>query len=506
MTNQPYQKLENIFREILLLESVNGLLDWDSATVMPAGGAAQRAEQMGIIATITHEKICSLEIPDLIFAAEQEDLARQNLNSWQQANLREMRHRLNHAVGVPVSLASELAQAAAESEHFWRSARKENDFVGFAPYLKNIIKLVQETAAAKAETLQCLAYDALLDGYDPGTNSASLDVIFTDLEKFLPEFIAEVLAHQAELPESLNLAPLNLAPLNLASSVHKQEELARWLTKTMGFDFNYGRLDTSTHPFCGGTAGDIRITTRYDAADFTSAFYGVAHETGHALYEANLPREWRFQPVGQARGMSLHESQSLFMEMQICQNENFLEFATPHIARILGLDLSVDALRANISRVQPSHIRVEADEVTYPAHILLRYKLEKALLSGDLPVDDLPLAWAENSKKLLGITPDCHANGCMQDIHWPMGSIGYFPTYSLGAMIAAQLFAATRAELPNLETDLQKGNFSNVNQWLKNNIHMQASHLSTNEILRAATGKELDVNYYKQHLLRRYLS
>jgi carboxypeptidase Taq len=275
----------------------------------------------------------------------------------------------------------------------------------------------------------------------------------------------------------------------------------------LGYDFERGRLDVSTHPFCGGGDNDVRITTRYDEADFTRALMGVLHETGHALYEQGRPQAWMNQPVGQARGMSLHESQSLLMEMQACRSREFIAFAAPQMRDAFGGSgpaWEAEALWRHYTRVERGFIRVDADEVTYPAHVILRYRLEKAMIADELPLADLPAAWNDGMQALLGVVPPDDRLGCLQDIHWPSGGWGYFPTYTLGAMTAAQIFdAANRAE-PEILPAIGRGDFAPLVGWLRANIHGQGSRWETNELLTRATGRPLDAAVFKAHLRRRY--
>jgi carboxypeptidase Taq len=288
-----------------------------------------------------------------------------------------------------------------------------------------------------------------------------------------------------------------------------QKRFGLSMMRRLGFDFTQGRLDESIHPFCGGVPGDIRLTTRYNEEDFLSGFFGVMHETGHALYEMNLPQQWRNQPVGDARGMAVHESQSLLSEMQLTLSRDFLHFAAPLMREAFGVSgeaWTPENIYRLVTRVQPSLIRVDADEVTYPAHVILRYRLEKQLIAGTLAVSDLPEAWNESMRSLLGIVPDSDANGCMQDIHWPDGTFGYFPSYTLGAMIAAQLFDSAKKAIPGLAGQIQHGNFNELFNWLSKTIHSQGSLLSTPDLLKQATGKTLDASIYKSHLQNRYLA
>lgn len=493
-----YTDLEVIFRRWSNLRAASAMLGWDNATMMPANSGDMRGEQMATLAELTHETITQPKLGELIAKAEAQ---KESLDDWQQANLREMKRAWQHETCVPATLVTALSKACHESELFWRKARKANDFKSFAPYQEKVLQLVRETAEAKAAAMGLSPYDALLDQYDPGTTSAMIDGIFDDLAAFLPGFIARVMDKQAGEP-----APLEIkGPFPAAT----QKKLGIQFMQKLGFDFTRGRLDESTHPFCGGIPGDIRLTTRYNEADFLSGFFGVMHETGHALYEMGLPAQWRYQPVGEARGMAMHESQSLLTEMQLCISMDFLTYAAPIVREAFGVSgkaWEAENIYRSMTRVRPSFIRVDADEATYPAHVILRYRLEKDMIAGRLAIKDLPDAWNAGMKQLLGIVPDSDAGGCMQDIHWPDGSFGYFPTYSLGAMTAAQLFLAAKNATPGLGQDIRKGNFKPLYEWLRIHIHSLGSKLSSPDLLQQATGKPLDASIYKKHLETRYLA
>jgi carboxypeptidase Taq len=278
--------------------------------------------------------------------------------------------------------------------------------------------------------------------------------------------------------------------------------------RAAGFDFARGRLDVSHHPFCGGSTGDVRITTRYDEADFAPALMGVLHETGHALYEQGRPEAWARQPVGAARGMTLHESQSLIVEMQASRSPEFIAWLAPLVREAFGgrgPAWEAQNVQRLYARVEPGFIRVDADEVTYPAHVLLRYRLETAMIAGDLAVRDLPGAFNDGMRELLGLDVPDDRRGCLQDIHWPGGSWGYFPTYTLGAMAAAQLFDAARRAVPEIPEALGRGDFGPLRGWLRENVHARASSAGTDEIMRAATGRPLEAEVFRRHLRARYV-
>jgi carboxypeptidase Taq len=491
----PYEQLEARFRRLNDLNGALAILHWDSAVMMPSGGGAARADQLATLSMACHDLMTEAGLDDVLSAAESEVD-----DTWQRANLTEMRRLWRHANCVPGDLVEALSQATSTSEMVWRDARTDNDFQRLAPSFAATLDLVREVAAVKSEALGVSPYDALLDQYDPAGSSAEIDHLFEDLGGFLPDFLARVQERQAR-------ADNPVAPTG-PFAIDDQRNLGRQLMANLGFDFDFGRLDVSHHPFTGGIPDDVRITTRYFEDDFTQSLMGVLHETGHAMYERGLPAGWRSQPVGVARGMTMHESQSLIIEMLACRSDEFVSYLAPVAQAAFrgeGPAWSVDNLTRLYRRVEPGLIRVDADEVTYPSHVILRYGLERAMIAGDLQVRDLPGAWNDAMQKMLGITPPDDRDGCLQDIHWPGGDFGYFPTYTLGAMAAAQLFdAATRAD-GDVLPGLAKGDFAPLMAWLKTSVHEVGSLKSTTDIMTAATGKALDVATYKAHLQERYL-
>ena len=494
-----YKKLEERFKRLLCLREASGMLHWDSATMMPKsdGSAATRSEQIATIDLIGHEILINAETSDLLDEAEGQN----NLNKWQVANLREMRHIWIHATSVEGDLIEALSIASMKCELKWRTARSESDFNGIRPLLSRVLELVKETAELKSEVLGCSPYEALMDKYTPGLRLKIIDPIFSDIEQFLPDFLQAVLEKQF-------ITQMTTSPKGPFFE-SQQRELGQLLMQKLGFDFNQGRLDTSLHPFSGGSPDDQRITTRYNKEDFMPGLMGILHETGHALYEKNLPKKWRHQPVGEALGMDIHESQSLLIEMQACRTREFLTYAVPLMKKIFnkeGPEWSVDNLYKIYTKVKPGLIRVDADEVTYPAHVILRYNIERALISEQMTLKDLPNAWDEGIFKLLGLKPTNHENGCMQDIHWFDGAWGYFPSYSLGAMTAAQFFGAATKSNSGILPAISQGNFSPLYKWLIDNIHKHGSLYETPELIERATGKQLDTSIFKRHLEHRYLS
>ncbi len=491
-----YRQLETRFRRIGAIEEAIAVLHWDTAALMPAGGARARAEQLATLRVIAHEELTAPELDDLVVEAERESNA---LDLWQRANLCEIGRRRKHAAALPGSLVEAESRACSECEAVWRDARPRNDFAAVLPLLARVLGLQREIAAIKGDHLGTTPYEALLDQYEPGGSVATIDRLFDQIGAFLPDLLEAVLTRQAAPPPP---APAGPFPVDL------QRRVGMRLMERIGFDFAYGRLDASAHPFCGGIPDDVRITTRYDENDFARALMGVLHETGHALYQRGLPEKWRLQPVGRARGMAMHESQSLLLEMQVCRSRAFMAFAAPILREAFSADgpgWEAEALYRRQIRVERSLIRVDADEVTYPAHVILRYRLERAMIAGDLVPADLPGAWAEGLRGLLGIVPADDREGSLQDIHWYDGVWGYFPTYTLGALIAAQLFEAACAAIPDVLQAITRGEFGSLLSWLRERVHSKGSLLSTAELVEAATGRPLGTASFERHLRNRYL-
>ncbi len=488
-----YDALKNHFQTISHFEHFSILGDWDAATMMSKGGGEDRGNAMATLAKHIHQLKTQTDLAERLANAAEEPLSNE-----EQANLREMAYQYHQANIVPAKLVEARTKAGYKCENAWRDQRKNNDWQGFKPNLEAVIALTQEEAQVRSEALGISPYDALLDKFEPGMTCAKLDNTFGQLKSWLPELIAQVVDKQDHDQKIAIKGPF---------AVEGQQALSRELMQLLGFDFDLGRLDTSSHPFSSGVPGDIRITTRYDEADFTSAVMGTIHETGHASYEQGLPQAWRGQPIGLARSMGIHESQSLFYEMQMARGQGFIQQLLPRLNQQLGVNYTQAELANIYSRVVPGKIRVDADEVTYPCHILLRFEAEKALIDGSLAVADLPDFWSHQMQNLLGINTDGdYQNGCMQDIHWTLGELGYFPSYTLGAMYAAQFRAAMEGQIGNIDDLIANNQLEKITQWLGENIWSKASLLTTDELVTQATGETLNPKFFQQHLQRRYLS
>ncbi|MFT8472037.1 carboxypeptidase M32 [Acetobacter persici] len=494
--NKAYQSLERHFARLSSLNDAIGILGWDKEVIMPHGAAERRAENLAMLEGLRHEILTAPDMAELLATADAGD------DVWRRANLAEMRRLHTHATALPGDLVEASAQATARSEMVWREARQNNDFKTFLPYQQELLNLTQQIARAKGEALGLSPYDALLDSFDPGTRQTDIDPIFSRLSADLPGLIATVLDKQRSLPPAV--------PLQGPFPVPRQEALGRKLMQQLGFDMTRGRLDVSLHPFCGGATHDVRLTTRYEEADFLPAMMGVLHETGHALYDMGLPEQWLSQPVGQAGGMTLHESQSLTMEMQVCRSRAFVDWVAPLLRAEFNIPegtpgWEADNLLRLVTHVEPGFIRVDADEVTYPAHILVRYELETAMISGDLAVKDLPGAFNDRLHALLGLHVPDDRRGCLQDIHWPEGLFGYFPCYAMGAFAAAQIRTAAFQQNSQIAPALAEGNFAPLLGWLRTHIHGRARSASMPDIIRDATGAPLGAEAWQTHIQRRYL-
>ena len=492
--NAAYARLKSRFARLAVVGEAGAVLHWDASAMMPPGGGAARGEQLATLAGLAHEMLTAPSVAEDLAAAETEG------DPWDDANLALMRRAHARAAALPTELVEAAARANSACEKVWRRAKADSDFALVRPYLEEVVRLQRESASALSVALGLSPYDALMDGYQPGVFAAEAEPVFAAYEAFLAD----------ELPRAEELQARRPAPTDPPGPfpISAQRALCRRLSERLGLDYAHARLDESLHPFCGGTPTDIRITTFYNEKDFAKSLLGVLHETGHALYERGLPPDWARQPVGEAAGMAAHELQSLLVEMQACRSDAFLGFLGDELHRSFGGDPAPYGA-ANLAglwrRVERGFIRVDADELTYPAHVILRFRLERALIAGELSVADLPGAWNGAFVALLGRTPPDDARGCLQDIHWHDGAFGYFPSYTLGAMAAAQLMRAARRDIPGMDKELGRGELLPLIGWLRDKVHAQGSRFGFQDLLRHATGKSLDPDDFTEHLRARYL-
>ncbi len=493
MPNAAYARLKSRFTRIATLGEAAGLLHWDASAMMPPGGGAARGEQLATLAGLSHEILTAPEVAEDLALASPD-------GTWDQVNLALMTRAHARATALPTRLVEETARANSACEKVWREAKARADFAMVRPKLAEVVALQVEAAQALSAALGMDPYDALMDGYQRGVTAADVEPVFAAYEVFLRDALPRAEEIQARKP-----APIRpQGPFPVAT----QRTLCRALSARIGLEYDHARLDESLHPFCGGSPTDVRITTFYDEQNFEKALLGVLHETGHALDERGLPTGFARQPVGEAAGMAAHESQSLIVEMQACRSDSFLGFLAGELQNSFGADAAAYTTK-NLARmwrhVERGFIRVDADELTYPAHVILRFRLERALIAGRLRVADLPGAWNDGMRDLLGITPPDDARGCLQDIHWYDGALGYFPSYTLGAMAAAQLMKAARAAVPGLDAGLARGDMAPLLGWLRQHVHGKGALLGFQDLLREATGKPLDPSDFQAHLRARYL-
>lgn len=499
-TATPYEQLRAAQHEVATLGSIGGLLGWDQETYMPHAAAAHRANQQAMIATLVHEKRTSPKIAELLAAAEAQ-LTKGDLPhaAAEHANLREMKRDYALATKLPTELVAELAKTTSLSQEAWKDARSKSDFSLFAPWLEKVMNLTRR----KAECLGIPAgagkgelYDALLDEYEPGMTAQQVEVIFTPLRQRLSALVQRIAASKHKPDARL---------LELKGPASQQHEFGLAVLRAMGFDLHAGRLDTTAHPFCSGMApGDTRLTTRYTTDSFLEPLYGTMHEAGHGLYEQGLPKADRFgEPLGEAVSLGIHESQSRMWENFVGRSRAFWTWALPlaqrHLTPLLD-GVSVDEVYGAANVVEPSFIRVEADEATYNLHIMLRFQLERALISGSLAVRDLPAEWNNAFKEMFGLDVPDDRRGCLQDVHWSFGLVGYFPTYTLGNLYAAQLWEKINDDVPDLASQISRGEFASLKGWLNTHIHAHGRRFRAPELCQRATGKPLCADALLRHL------
>lgn len=487
-------------KTIALLKAAESLLFWDQDTYMPKEAVEARSEQIQLINSLIHKEETSDSFKDALESLinlKTGEILSEDLTTDEISNLKNWRRDFLISTKIPDSFVKEESELTTKALHAWSDARKKKDFSLFAPYLKKIVALNQK----KAELLGYKEhpYDALLDLHEPDMTTKEVDVIFSKLSKKLIPLLKKIQEKQAT----------NNSFMNHEFPIDKQKKSSLAILESLKLDSSFLRLDTSTHPFSISLhPTDCRITTRYDVKDPMSNISSTLHEAGHAMYEHDLDPTTFGSPLSQSASYGIHESQSRFWETCIGKSHAFCEYFTPILKKIFPdelNDLSADSLYDAINTVTPSFIRVEADEVTYCLHIILRFEIEKALIDGSLLVDDLPAVWNAKMQEYLGITPPTDDLGVLQDVHWSMGAIGYFPTYALGNIYAGQLFTRFKKEHPEWENEAKNGNFSTIQNWLKDQIHIHGRRFTPKELIENASKQELSEELYLEYLSEKYL-
>jgi carboxypeptidase Taq len=482
----PYDRLRAHLAETATLQSTASLLQWDQETMMPARGSELRAQQLALISALVHRRRVEDRFGEWLEAAESAPAP--SANGSAASNLREIRRDYDRARLVPESLIREMAETFSLAMEAWKDARERDDFAAFAPWLGRVVELNRARAQCLGADRPARMYDVLLDDYEPGASAEQVEAVFAALRAELVPLIAQI-GEASHRPDD--------APHRLRIPIDAQKRFNLELAERLGYATDAGRFDTSTHPFCSTVGfGDTRITSRFTEDRFADAISSTMHEVGHALYEQGLPqREHWGEPLGRAASFAIHESQSRLWENMVGRSRAFWEWATP-LARAAfgapGSSLTVDGVYGAVNLIEPSLIRVDADEATYNLHIMLRFDLERALLTGDLAIDDLPSAWNDRMKSDLGVDVPDDRRGCLQDVHWSMGAIGYFPTYTLGNLYAAQLWESVTREMPDLEDGFRAGEFEPLLSWLRDRIHRHGQQYRAEDLCERVTGRPLD--------------
>jgi carboxypeptidase Taq len=491
-----YDALCHHTRETALLSSIRGLLDWDERTKMPPAAGAYRAEQAAFVAGEIHKRQTAPQVGQWLADLADSPLAA-DPHSDSGTVIRELQRQYDKKTRLPQSLVEELTRTAALGEQKWVEARKADDFSMFKPLLTQMLELKRQEAAALG--FVATPYDALLDDYEPHATTAEVGTVLAELRDALTPLVQEIVG-SGRRPDTSALKG------EFPASV--QESFGKEISAAIGFDYSAGRLDTTAHPFCGGAGpGDVRLTTRYNVHDFADGFFSILHEAGHGMYEQGLTREHYGLPTGEAVSLGIHESQSRMWENQVGRSRAFWEHVLPRAKQAFPAALgnaSLDGFYAAINEVQPSLIRVDADEVTYNLHILIRFELERAMIEDDLQAGDLPGAWREKYQKYLGIAPPSDADGALQDVHWSAGLFGYFPTYSLGNLYSAQFFAKANTDLGDQQAAFRRGDFAPLLAWLRENIHQHGQRYTAAELVQRVTGRPLSHTAWIEQMRAKY--
>jgi carboxypeptidase Taq len=497
-THPAVQELVAACREGRTLASTAAILGWDQETMMPVGGLEHRSRQLAQLARIEHQLSTDPRIGDLLARAEEAVRALPHTHP-DRVNVRELRRDYDRATKLPAALVEELAQVSSVAQHEWAEARKASDFKRFRPWLERIVALNRQKADCYGwDRATGERWDALADSFEPGCTAAAVAKVFGPLRTRLQRLLDEIRGAARRPDGAFNDLELDL---------DAQEKCARHMAEAFGFDFTRGRLDRSTHPFCGGShCGDVRMTSRYNPRTLLDGLGSTMHETGHGLYEQGLLPEWIGTPMGEAVSLSIHESQSRLWENQVGRSLAFWRWGAAQLPRFFGdrvRAFDAERIYQAANDVEPGFIRVDADEATYNMHVMVRFELERAMISGALALEDLPGEWNRLYKEYLGVVVPDDRRGCLQDVHWSGGMIGYFPTYTLGTLHAAQYFERACEEIPGLEEGFSRGEFAPLLRWLRERIHRHGRTWLSGELCEQVTGKPLSADPLMRHLERK---
>lgn len=489
-----YKELIQKYTDYTTLGSVSGLLNWDMQTMMPPKGSELRGNQLALLSGILHDWITAPRIGELLAGIE---AGQEQLNAEQRVNYAEILRDYRKATKVPKELVEEITRHQSVCHNIWVEARAAADFGRFAPHLEKMVALMAQQA-------ECLGYqttplDALIDLYEPGATVAMFTDLFEQVKRVSVPLLDRVTASRVKPDREF---------LTRDYPRHLQQQFGEDVIATIGFDRNAGRLDVAVHPFCSGSYGDVRLTTRYNECAPQQALFGTIHEAGHGMYEQGFREEHHGTPLAEALSYGIHESQSRLWENSVARSEPFWRCFFPQFRALFPTqtaDVSLEQFVSAVNSVERSLVRVEADELTYDLHIILRFEIERDLFAGTLSVADLPAAWNKKMESYLGVTPpDDGRQGVLQDVHWSAGMFGYFPSYSLGNIAAAQLWAALRRDIPGTDEQIAAGEFADILNWLRGNVHIHGRRFKRDELLERATGKPLIVDDYADYLTNKF--
>ncbi len=496
MKEKLFSRFKEELAQIYHIGSALAVLNWDREVYMPPKGVSQRAVTVSNLAGILHQKFISPEFEKILKDVKKE-MDRGNLSDEEAGVVREIRRDFERSKKIPTEFIKELAKTCSEAHDVWAKARKKSEFKKFLPYLKKIVELKREEADLVGYDNS--PYDALLDVYEPGLETKEASVILDDLKDFLVPFLKKIKKSKVKINPQATKGNF---------PVEKQIKFNRKVAKDLGFDFNSGRIDVSVHPFATGFhPQDVRVTTRYKKDDLFYSLFGIIHEVGHALYEQGLLPEHFGTPLGEAISLGIHESQSRMWENIVGRGKPFWKYFYPILRKEFPKpfqNLKFEDFYQSINYVEPTPIRVEADEVTYNLHVILRFEIERELVEGSIAVEDLPKIWNDKMKDYLGVRIKNDAEGVLQDVHWSGGAIGYFPTYTLGNIYSAQFYKTAKKEILNLEKEIERCQFGHLREWLKKKIHVHGKLFPADDLVKQVTGEGINASHFIDYLEKKY--
>ncbi|HUK85484.1 MAG TPA: carboxypeptidase M32 [Candidatus Acidoferrum sp.] len=496
-----YKELLSKTKDVTILGTAEGIIHWDMETKMPPGAIKQRSEQLALMSRIHHKLATNPEIGKLLDTIQNNPEC-ESLDQVEKRNVHLIRKSYLEQTSLPEKLVADLAKQESLTVNVWKKAKAQKNFSLYKTDLEKLLDLSKQAAEILMKVKETKTpYEALIDNFEPKMTTGQITATFSQLQVGLKELISKIQASANEPGAAISFQPV---------PVENQRQIAQFLTQTLGYDTSSpearGRIDETEHPFTTGYYDDVRITTHYYLNNFASSIFSVLHETGHAIYEQNLNSNWQYQPIGSTCSYGIHESQSRFYENVIGRSKEFWTYFMPKLKKTVPnlANIESDKFIRAINKVEPSKIRIEADEVTYNLHIIVRFEIERDLFADKITVNELPQVWNERYEEYLGVKVENDSEGVMQDTHWASGLYGYFPSYTLGNIYSGQITASITRDLPDWRKQLSEGKINHVSDWLKRNIHSQGSLYDPEELIKRATGKNLAIQYYLKYLNEKY--